>query len=159
MIIDIPNLKELNFNGVINIGAGNGSYAKHYYELGISSVVWIEKDLKNDGPIYQNTKNFGMKQQYYFENISSSDSDTTIRFKTFWRMNSAKIDIEIYDLLHIDVKKDQYDILCGFDNFITNFKAIILTHEHNLDCKNYIEKNKYELITYTDTGHYLYLKS
>ena len=157
MKIQIPNLSELNFNGVINIGSKDGHYAKHYYELGLYSALWIDKNLKYDAALYNNTKNIGMKQQYYFTEISNIDSDNTLRFKSFWRANAASIDIETYDLLHLDIKNNHIDVIKSFDNLITNFRAIVITKNHNFELQTFLEQNKFNLESYTGAGHYLYL--
>lgn len=156
--IQIPDLEQSKFNGVINIGASAGEYAKCYYDLGISSVVWIDKNSNLDGVLYQATKNFGMRQQYYFAEINNLDTEKSKRFKSFWRINAVYIDIETYDLLHIDVKNNTLNMLLGFEDLITNFRAIILTQHHENESKSYIENNGFESTTYSDNGHYLYVR-
>lgn len=157
-VIQVPDLEQFKFNGVINIGANTGEYAKCYYDLGISSVVWIDKNANLDGVLYQATKNFGMRQQYYFTEINNLDTEKSKRFKSFWRMNAADIDIETYDLLHIDVKNNVLNVLSGFENLFTNFRAIILTQHHGNESKNYIENHGYESVAFSDIGHTLYVR-
>lgn len=114
-------------NGVIHIGAAKGALAKYYHGEGVFKVMWVEKNQKLFKELYQNTAPYAMEQQRYIAELAAHDEvGGCQRFKTFWRTNSADIDIETYDMLNLDISSELGSVIEGFEDFIDLMKTVIL---------------------------------
>lgn len=121
------SLKDHNIhpNGVIHVGANIGEMAPYYHKEGIHKVMWIDKDHGKYKELYQATAPYGMHQLYFTAELYNAEEvggKTT--FKHLWRTHSAKIDIETYDFLCMDIKADTRHVLDGFEDFLGLMKHV-----------------------------------
>lgn len=143
------DLVEYNINGIIHVGANTGEYARYYHRLGIHMVMWLEANKSLYPLLYENTKNFGMNQRIFMENLANRS------FKSVWREHAAFIDnIRGYDALHIAGGQNQKKILEGFEDMLELFKLVVISskaenEEEDNDTVVFLSKNGFHLTSFS----------
>ena len=103
--------------GVIHIGTNLGDCARTYSDNGINNVLWLDRNRSNLSELYNKTKTYPLRQQYITEVFLDQDIHNVCKtFDSFQRENIAKLPIELYDTLIVDVDDgSEFKILKGFE--------------------------------------------
>lgn len=117
-------LEDYKPNGIVHVGSKDGSFARYYHGIGVYQVWWLSafEDAKLHGKMYQHAGKYGMHQKFTFGDY------TNIYLE--WRANAVDIDMEAYDVLHIECTEKIEDILNGLGMFKNNFKIIVLSNAY-----------------------------
>ena len=99
-------LKEIGVpvNGIIHVGTNLGEQARIYYDNQVNHVLWLDRNRSNLSELYNKTKQYPLRQQYVTETFLDKDvKDVSKTFDNFQKENIARLPIEYYDTLIIDV--------------------------------------------------------
>jgi tRNA A58 N-methylase Trm61 len=157
------NIAPLNVNGVIHVGAGAGQMAEYYHKLGVHKVMWLEKNNHNYSTIYANVIKFGMKQKVTEVEIANEtvESSNKKRFVDLWRETAAHMQLETYDMITVDCRDNQLDILKSFEFLLDDFRVIAFTCPSGFKTEEeteiYLKGKMFNLVVFNSTER-LYVK-
>ena len=122
-------LKELNRSiyGIIHVGTNVGEQGRTYSDNGVNHVLWLDRNRGNLSELYNKTKMYPFIQQYITEVFLDQDIyNVSKTFDSFQRENVAKLPIEKYDTLIIDVDDgSELKVLRGFEKNLSRSPAFI----------------------------------
>ena len=122
-------LKEIGVpvNGIIHVGTNLGEQARIYYDNQVDHVLWLDRNRSNLSELYNKTKQYPLRQQYVTETFLDKDvKDVSKTFDNFHKENIARLPIEYYDTLIIDVDDgSEFKVLAGFENNLRRSPAFI----------------------------------
>jgi len=113
--------------GIIHVGTNLGEQGRTYSDNGVNHVLWLDRNRNNLYELYNKTKMFPLKQQYITEVFLERDIPNVSKtFDTFQKENIAKMPIEVYDTLIVDVDDgSEFKVLQGFEKNLSRSPAFI----------------------------------
>lgn len=104
--------------GIIHVGTKLGEQARIYSDNHVSYVLWLDRNRGHLSELYNRTKNYPFIQQYITETFLEKDIHNVCRsFDSFQKENIARLPIEKYDTLIVDVDDGtELKVLQGFEN-------------------------------------------
>lgn len=78
MLIPFRNCIQLagfNFQGVVHVGAHIGEEVADYKDYGVKNVVWFEANRNLMPQLFENTRRYDLKQEYFCEVLSDVDGE------------------------------------------------------------------------------------
>lgn len=113
--------------GVIHVGTNLGSQGRTYSDNHVNHVLWLDRNRGNLSELYNKTKLYPFMQQYITEVFLDKDIHNVCRsFDSFQKENIARLPIEKYDTLIVDVDDgSEMKVLQGFENNLRRSPAFI----------------------------------
>lgn len=113
--------------GIIHVGINLGDQGRLYSDNHVNHVLWLDRNRGNLSELYNKTKQYPLLQQYITEVFLDKDVKNVSRtFDAFQRENIARIPIENYDTLIIDVDDGtELKILHGFEKNLLRIPSFI----------------------------------
>ena len=112
-------LKEVGrpVSGIIHVGTNLGDQGRIYSDNHVNHVLWLDRNRGNLSELYNKTKLYPFIQQYITEVFLDKDVHNVCRsFDSFQRENTARLPIERYDTLIVDVDDGtELKVLKGFE--------------------------------------------
>jgi hypothetical protein len=122
-------LKEVGrpVSGIIHIGTNLGDQARIYSDNHVHHVLWLDRNRSNLSELYNKTKQYPLIQQYITEIFLDKDIHNVSKtFDSFQRENVARLPIERYDTLVVDVDDgSEIKVLQGFEKNISRTPSFI----------------------------------
>ena len=136
------DISKYQVNGIIHIGAAEGTIGNDYYKLGVNKVLWFEDNHANYNKLYENTRNLKMVQQYAFDDLTKTE------FKNWWRNNISWCDIETYDMVSINFENNQKTALEGFKDLLRTVNIIYFFNGFESGLEEWLKANQFKLVEY-----------
>jgi hypothetical protein len=113
--------------GIIHVGTNLGSQARIYSDNHVNYVLWLDRNRSNLSELYNKTKLYPFIQQYITEVFLDKDIHNVCRsFDSFQKENIARLPIEKYDTVIIDVDDgSEIKVLQGFENNLRRSPSFI----------------------------------
>ena len=113
MLIPFRNCTQLtgfNFQGVIHIGAHIGEEIADYKQHGVKNVVWFEANRNLMPQLFENTRRYEVKQEYFCEVLSDKDGEEVNFAITNNGQSSSILELGTHKIHHphihvVDTKK------------------------------------------------------
>lgn len=122
-------LKEIGrpVTGIIHVGTNLGEQGRIYSDNHVHHVLWLDRNRGNLADLYNRTKQYPLIQQYITEVFLERDVSNVCRtFDSFQKENIARLPIEKYDTLIIDVDDgSEMKVLKGFENNLSRSPCFI----------------------------------
>lgn len=122
-------LKELgrSVNGIIHVGVNLGDQGRIYSDNRVNHVLWLDRNRGNLSELYNKTKHYPLMQQYITEVFLDQDVyNVSKTFDSFQRENVAKLPIENYDTVVVDVDDgSEMKVLRGFEKNLSRSPVFI----------------------------------
>lgn len=113
--------------GIIHVGNNLGSQGRIYSDNHVNYVLWLDRNRGNLSELYNKTKLYPFIQQYITEVFLDKDIHNVCRsFDSFQKENIARLPIEKYDTLIVDVDDgSEMKVLQGFENNLRRSPSFI----------------------------------
>jgi len=122
-------LKELGrpVAGIIHVGTNLGEQGRVYSDNHVHHVLWLDRNRENLSGLYNKTKQYPLIQQYITEVFLDRDIHNVSKtFDSFQRENVAKLPIEKYDTVIVDVDDgSEMKVLQGFEKNLSRSPSFI----------------------------------
>lgn len=114
-------------SGIIHVGTNLGEQGRTYCDNHVNHVLWLDRNRGNLAELYNKTKQYPLIQQYITEVFLDRDVHNVSKtFDSFQRENIAKIPIEKYDTLIVDVDDgSEFKVLQGFEKNLSRTPVFI----------------------------------
>ncbi len=121
--------KELGrpITGIIHVGTNLGEQGRIYSDNHVHHVLWLDRNRGNLSELYNKTKHYPLIQQYITEVFLDKDIHNVSKtFDSFQRENIARLPIERYDTLIVDVDDgSEIKVLQGFEKNLSRTPSFI----------------------------------
>lgn len=116
-------------SGIIHIGTNLGEQGRIYSDNHVHHVLWLDRNRGNLAELYNKTKQYPLIQQYITEVFLDQDIyNVSKTFDSFQREHIAKLPIEKYDTIIVDVDDgSELRVLQGFEKNLSRIPAFIKT--------------------------------
>jgi hypothetical protein len=113
--------------GLIHVGTNLGDQGRIYSDNHVNHVLWLDRNRGNLSELYNKTKQYPLLQQYITDVFLDKDvKDVSRTFDSFHRENMARIPIENYDTLIVDVNDgSELKVLQGFEKNFSRIPSFI----------------------------------
>lgn len=122
-------VKELGYpvNGIIHVGTNLGEQGRIYSDNHVNHVLWLDRNRGNLSELYNKTKMYPFRQQYITEVFLDQDVyNVSKTFDSFQKENVARLPIEVYDTLIVDVDDgSELKVLKGFEKNLSRTPSFI----------------------------------
>ena len=115
-------LAGFHFQGVLHVGAHLGEEISDYKGYGVKNVIWFEANRNLMAQLFENTRRYDVKQEYFCEVLSNTDDEEVNFAITNNGQSSSILELGTHKKHHphihvVDTKKLKTK---RFDTFVKN---------------------------------------